>query len=197
MESMSNDENRPEGRPRGTLTEADREFLRNRKEYSRQAAHARQNAIVERTRNAILDFSLLFDHLTQEDWEDVSGHPPTPTVWFDDPAFDAGVRDTLASMILVSGGRGLIEGSAPVDPTSERLLRDAFERVAWRYMLDMERFELIIEAERIRWRQLLERLEDGEELSIDELSQLLIATRNDLDTGALQRELREQLTGDE
>ena len=46
---------------RGILSRADREYLRNPEEYSRQAANARQRRIVERTRNALLDFRYLAD----------------------------------------------------------------------------------------------------------------------------------------
>lgn len=190
---MSNDESGPEERPRGILTEADRQYLRNREEYSRQAAHARQGAIVERTRNGILDFSLLFDNLADEDWGDITGASPRNDVWFDDPDIEAGIRDTLASMVLVSGGRFLIRNPDAHDSTAERMLRDAFERTAWTRLYDLTHFEVVMETERIRWRELLDRLEDGDELSIDELSKLLIATRGDIDREALQAELREQL----
>lgn len=192
---MTNDENSNDGRPRGILTEADRNFLRNREGYSRQAAHARQNAVVERTRNAILDFSLLFDNLTDDDWTDITGTYPANDAWFDDSDIEAGVRDTLASMILVSGGRHLIR-STP-DSVAEQMLRDAFERVAWRRWYDLTHFEVSIVAERIHGRDLVRRLAEGDELSIDELSKLLIATRDDVDREALQAELRKQLATDE
>lgn len=194
---MTNDENSNDGRPRGILTEADRDFLRNREGYSRQAAHARQNAIVERTRNAILDFSLLFDNLTDDDWTDITETSPTNDVWFDDSDIEAGVRDTLASMILVSGGRHLIRNPSTPNSTAERMLRDAFERVAWTRWYDLAHFEVSIVAERIQGRDLVRRLAEGDELSIDELSKLLIATRDDVDREALQAELRKQLATDE
>lgn len=190
---MTSDENGPEKRPRGILTEADRKFLRNREEYSRQAAHARQEAVVERTRNAILDFSLLFDNLTDEDWTDITGVYPMNDVWFDDPEIEAGIRDTLASMVLVSGGRHLVMNPDAHDPTAERILRDAFERVAWTRLYDLTHFEVSLVTEAIRGRDLTRRLEEGDELSIDELSKLLIATRDNVDREALQAELREQL----
>lgn len=189
---------REQERNRGILNGADRKWLLSpREEYieehSRQYWGQRRDKVRERTRNAILDFSLLFDHMTIDDWEAVSGSRPSPSVWFDDPAFEAGVRDTLASMLLIVGGRSLFEGVGPVNPTAERLLHDAFERLAWLYMYDLERFDFTIEAEQIHWRDLKEKLESGDELSVDELSKLLIAKQDEVDTGALQDEVRNQL----
>lgn len=54
-----NDDDRD--RPRGILSGADREFLRNPDEYSRQATNEREHRIVERIRNALLDFRYLAD----------------------------------------------------------------------------------------------------------------------------------------
>lgn len=51
-------------RGRGILSPADRDFLRSEPEdYSRQARHAREQAIRERVRNALLDVPILVDHL--------------------------------------------------------------------------------------------------------------------------------------
>lgn len=185
-------------RDRGILNDADRKWLlMDREEFieehSRQYWGQRRDEVRKRTRDGILDFSLLFDHMTIEDWEAVSGSRPSPQVWFDDPAFESGVRDTLASMLLIVGGRSLFEGVGPANPTAERVLYDAFERLAWLYMYDLERFDLTIEAERIHWRELREKLEEGEELSVDELSKLLIAAQDEVDTEALQNTVRDQL----
>ena len=48
-----------DGRDRGILSPADRNYLRNPDEYSRQASHEREKKIKERIRNALLDISLL------------------------------------------------------------------------------------------------------------------------------------------
>ncbi len=54
-------------RPRGILTESDREYLLTRGEgYSRQAGHARQQAIQERFTSAVLDLALLADLPAEE-----------------------------------------------------------------------------------------------------------------------------------
>ena len=63
---MSEDE-----RGRGILTPADREFLRNPDEYSRQAAYNRNEAIKERVENSVLDFILLARELDTSVYEDL------------------------------------------------------------------------------------------------------------------------------
>jgi len=63
---MSEDE-----RGRGILTPADREFLRNPEDYSRQAAYNRNEAIKERVENSMLDFMLLARELDAGVYEDL------------------------------------------------------------------------------------------------------------------------------
>lgn len=63
---MSGDE-----RGRGILTPADREFLRNPEDYSRQAAYNRNEAIKERVENSTLDFMLLARELDAGVYEDL------------------------------------------------------------------------------------------------------------------------------
>jgi hypothetical protein len=68
-------------RPRGVLSPADRAYLRNPDEFSRQASHARAQKIQERLYNAILDFGILSEELDSEgrrrlltdefDWYDI------------------------------------------------------------------------------------------------------------------------------
>lgn len=58
-------------RPRGVLSPADREFLRDREAYTtertREAGYNRKKKIIERTRAALNDFELLLDGLTDEE----------------------------------------------------------------------------------------------------------------------------------
>jgi hypothetical protein len=63
MESMTDDIKK---RDRGILTEADREYLRNPEEYSRQASHNREGKIRERLGRAFEDFPLLATELDDE-----------------------------------------------------------------------------------------------------------------------------------
>jgi len=60
-----------EGRGRGILTEADREYLRNPDEYSRQAAYNREQAIRERLQRAFNDFPLLARELNDSVLDDL------------------------------------------------------------------------------------------------------------------------------
>jgi len=54
-------------RDRGVLTEADREYLRGEKELSEGSEFNTKRRIRRRVKNALLDFSILFDHLDQEE----------------------------------------------------------------------------------------------------------------------------------
>lgn len=57
-------------RGRGILTQSDREFLLGRKsDYTEQSRRQKRSRIRRRVKNAILDFSILFDHLDGRDRE--------------------------------------------------------------------------------------------------------------------------------
>lgn len=59
-------------RSRGMLTPSDREFLLGRKtDYTEHSKKQKRNRIRRRVRNAILDFSILFEHLEDRDRETV------------------------------------------------------------------------------------------------------------------------------
>ena len=59
-------------RGRGILTPSDREFLLERKtDYTEHSKKQKRNRIRRRLRNAILDFSILFEHLEDRDRETV------------------------------------------------------------------------------------------------------------------------------
>jgi len=61
-----------ESRPRGILTPSDREFLLGHKtDYTDHSKKQKRNRIRRRLRNAILDFSILFEHLEERDRETV------------------------------------------------------------------------------------------------------------------------------
>lgn len=113
-------------RPRGILSEADRKYLvrdaRERKEaYSYQAQRSRRLAIVERTSNAIRDFSVLFEELDEGELEKVAenvemrgeervmGGPRPPSV---------PITDALAFIYL------LHEGEEQFEMSLNRSLRD-------------------------------------------------------------------------
>jgi hypothetical protein len=59
-------------RERGILTPSDREFLLGRKtDYTEHSKKQKRNRIRRRLRNAILDFSIIFEHLEDRDRETV------------------------------------------------------------------------------------------------------------------------------
>jgi len=59
-------------RPRGVLTPSDREFLLGRKtDYTEHSKKQKRNRIRRRLRNAILDFTILFEELEDRDRETV------------------------------------------------------------------------------------------------------------------------------
>ena len=57
-----NDPADDQGRDRGILTPADRAYLQDPEAYSRQAKHARQNAIRKRLKNTIKDWPIILEH---------------------------------------------------------------------------------------------------------------------------------------
>lgn len=188
-------------RGRGILTEADRAFLRNPDEYSRQNAHARQNAIGERVRNAILDFTVLFDNLDAEGYQRIFGRPPTPkSQRYADPALEAGLRDALAFVFHSSGAKGYFLGHADSSEhttglEAERLLTETFDRLAWRYRYQLNTAALNIDAEMINWHDLVEELEAGHELNPEQLAHFL--SHDDVDTSEIQAQVRSMIDTDE
>jgi len=80
----------PDDRPRGTLSPADRGYLHNPDDYSRQASHEREGRIEERVRNAVLDFTLLFRHMNDEQLAEIFAELN------DDTELRRGVKHALA-----------------------------------------------------------------------------------------------------
>lgn len=190
---------REQDRERGILNDADRKWLlMDRDEYimkhSRQYWGQRRDEVRKRVRNGILDFTLLFEHLEHDQREELFGGRLTPHRRFDDPDFEAGVRDTLAFMLDGTGiFTHLDEWETHNEMTGERLLEEAFARGAWRWGHDLQDFQLEVVAERIPVRELLQRLDAGESLTVDELARLAISQHDRVDPAVLQASLREQL----
>ncbi|MGB9965684.1 hypothetical protein [Halobacterium sp. CBA1126] len=66
----SYDPTEDDDRPRGILTPSDREFLLGQKtDYTEHSKKQKRNRIRRRLRNAILDFSIIFEHLEERDRE--------------------------------------------------------------------------------------------------------------------------------
>jgi len=87
-------------RGRGVLTPSDREYLLGRKtDYTDHSEKQKRNRIRRRVRNAILDFSILFEHLEDRDRETVFDPDDE-----DRDAYTRGITDMLAFLHLGTMG---------------------------------------------------------------------------------------------
>jgi succinate dehydrogenase flavin-adding protein (antitoxin of CptAB toxin-antitoxin module) len=87
-------------RDRGILTPSDREFLLGRKtDYTEHSRKQKRNRIRRRLRNAILDFTILFEHLEERDRETVFNPDDDNR-----EAYTRGITDMLAFLHLGTMG---------------------------------------------------------------------------------------------
>lgn len=87
-------------RGRGILTPSDREFLSGQKtDYAKHSKKQKRNRIRRRLRNAVLDFTILFDHLEDHDREMVFASNDENR-----EAFSRGITDGLAFIYLGTTG---------------------------------------------------------------------------------------------
>lgn len=83
-------------RPRGILTPSDRDFLLGRKtDYTDHSKKQKRNRIRRRVRNAMLDFSILFEYMEERDRETVFDPDAG-----DRDAYTQGITDMLAFLHL-------------------------------------------------------------------------------------------------
>lgn len=87
-------------RGRGILTPSDREFLLERKtDYTEHSKKQKRNRIRRRIRNALLDFSIIFEHLEDRDRETVFNPDDDER-----DAYTQGITDLLAFLHLGTMG---------------------------------------------------------------------------------------------
>lgn len=87
-------------RDRGVLTQSDREFLLGRKsDYTEQSRRQKRSRIRRRVRNAMLDFTILFEHLDERDREMVFDPDHAHR-----EAYTRGITDMLAFLHLGTMG---------------------------------------------------------------------------------------------
>ena len=87
-------------RDRGILTPSDRAFLLGRKiDYTEHSKKQKRNRIRRRVRNAILDFTILFDHLDERDRKTVFDPEDAER-----DAYTCGITDALAFFHLGTMG---------------------------------------------------------------------------------------------
>lgn len=99
-ETTSNDLAYDPDRDRGILTPSDREFLLGRKtDYTDHSKKQKRNRIRRRIRNAILDFTIVFEHLDDRDRETVFDPEDEER-----DAYTRGIVDMLALLHLGTMG---------------------------------------------------------------------------------------------
>jgi len=99
---------------RGILTEADREYLRNPDEYSRQASYNREQAIRERLQRAFRDFPLLVKALDDSALDDLLA-PAWTTEELDDGTTATGSEISSEAITLPYGVAFLIRAALATD----------------------------------------------------------------------------------
>lgn len=165
-------------KPRGFLTDADREYLEGEKELSEGSEFNTRRRILKRAEQGFEDFALLFDQLSQTDRKKLFGIEGVSVRT--DPALEADIRDTLAFIfrgLLVV--RHMMIGSPPQTELDE-VLSEAVRRVGEKegYVVSDVSFE--VEADRVNLDAALEKAKEGEKLSSAEMGALVNEGRAEL-----------------
>lgn len=105
-------------RDRGILTEADRKYIKNLGEFSRQAAHQREEAIRGRVREAVRDFQLLADEMDQRVYDELYG--PKREVIEDESGNPVGSTDIPGDRISLPYGVEFLIRLSLADETDMR-----------------------------------------------------------------------------
>lgn len=194
-------ENETDDRPRGILTPADRAYLQGERELTEGSEFNTQRRIRQRVYNSILDFTILFDHMDEQERQKVFGYP-YPLISFEDQALEDGLRDTLAFVLYTMGGRELMTPTTggPQMLSVRRLLKDACYRVGKKdpdndgqYLV--QDIEFNVDATRFAIPNLITDLEEGRKLSPGAIRFLL--ETDEVDTGVIQEHIREMVVGEE
>lgn len=168
-------------RPRGVLTQADREFLRGKKEFaSKQSRRDARYRIRQRIRHAILDFSVILYHLGKRDrrqiFDEYSDNTPDRDPsnlsldevrgLVENTMFASGVSDTIAFLYL-----GIGDVNLSFEPVLESAIEAAEEERG--YVLENVSVDITVSRTRPDTEQLRQKLESGEGLTEDELKALI------------------------
>ena len=149
-------------RSRGFLTTENREYLRGKKEdSSRQAKSHHRTEIRKRLHNALLDFSVVFDHMDDEEIQKVLGDSTGPhrTTWKDDEIAE-GVRDTLAFVLREAGiGAELSMAKARSSIVYQDLLYASLTRIGDKQSRVIHSVDLEVEASKVDIERLKTKLE--------------------------------------
>jgi len=158
---------------RSFLTAKDREYLHGNADLSEGSEYNVKRRIRRRIAAAFLDFSLLFDHLDEEEAEKIFEVDSGTWRIFENEEFRAGVRDTLAFILYhhdVAAFMG-VGGAAHGHPV-EVLLEEAYTR-AGREADFLVEDVAPPEIEAIRLQYVLRALDRGEDVSATALGKVL------------------------
>jgi hypothetical protein len=191
-------------RKNAMLTTEDRRWLTGEKtydgEHAKQQRYQRRNDIRERVYNSILDFTILFDHLEENERQKLFGEvTDNGTHWnLDDDAFVEGVHDALAFLLYNVGVTAAIrsnETEHQETTVAESVLRDALFRAGRKDDVLVEHVDLDIDATQFSLTNVLTDLEAGEDLSPAALR--LLMESDQIETAAVQECIREMVFDDE
>lgn len=192
-------------RPRGILSQADRQFLRGEKEYnSEQSKRDARYRIRERVKNSILDFSILYQHLDQRDrdqifsplsrdHEEVLGSDPemskeSVSHMIEEGMFIAGITDCLSFFYRETQGRNI-----SFEDMFREAVRDMEEQKG--YIVNDVSLKIDIEREQPEMEDLINRLNQGDSLTKEEISAIIRSEEFDINPEHLD-ELFQQIVSD-
>lgn len=167
------------GRKNAMLTTEDRRWLTGEKtyegEHAKQQRYQRRRDIRERVYNSLLDFSILFEHLEEDERQKLFGAPGTRQKQLtDDRDLTNGIRDALGFLLYSTGITEVMDTADDYpDVIAEWLLSEALHQAGQKDDVLVEDVELTIEAVDLPRSSLLDDLEAGNELSPRELRVLL------------------------
>jgi hypothetical protein len=190
------------GRKNAMLTTEDRRWLTGEKVYdgqhAKQQRYQRRRDIRKRVYNSMLDFSILFDELDDEEWREIFGDITDGGRQWQNANEDlqVGVRDGLAFLLrTVDIASVMRDGQASRGTVPERLLTAALRRAGHRDGLLVESASLDVDATDVGIPELLEDLRSDEPLSAGSL--YLLMESGAVDADAVQDCLRDQLFEDD
>jgi hypothetical protein len=186
-------------RKNAMLTTEDRRWLSGEKtyegEHAKQQRYQRRRDIRERIYNSLLDFSILFEHLEDDECRKLFGSPETRRKQLtDDSRLSDGIRDGLAFLLYnmdITAAMGSTDGAGPL---AEWFLTEAIHRAGKKDGFLVEDVDLSIDAVDFPHASLLEHLEAGEDLTPREL--WILMESDEIDMGDLQDCLRTALFED-
>lgn len=179
-----------QGEERGFLTKADKKYLGGERQLTEGSEYNTKRRIRERTRQALLDFGILFEEMEHSERVKIF---PKGTAKQEDPVFKEGARDALAFILERASVTHLMGHSDPVPRNAANLLiEQALIRVGKRNDFLVHEAHLEIEADRIPVPNLLRDLEEERELPPEALRYLM--EFEEVDTQQVQELLREMIT---